>query len=469
MDTPGPRSRLATTIAASFGGYALAGGLATLLGWAFNVRRLTDWENSGVSQLPNNALGVAAAAAAIVFWIFGWRRVPAALGAFAALIGAATLFEHLTSTDLGIDTLLLFQSWGQRGTVSPGRMGPPGATALTLIGVSIVLVSFPRTRRFTPAGGLITIAIGLLSLIGYLFGAGRLYTIPKLTTIAFQTSTMVLALGIALVASLPDRQPMKLFLGDSAAALLVRRALPGIILVPVVLGWASVRGQQLELFDSAFGTATLVLLLIAVLTALLWWSANAVQAHESQLEASERKFALLFEKANVGAVLASLPDGVIADANEAFVQQLGYTKPELIGRTTAGLGMTVDPRFREDEHGFVRGIELSLRTKSGEPRVFLHSAIVIELAGRQHALTTIQDITDRKRAEESLRSSAEALREADRMKDQFLATLSHELRTPLTSIVGWAHMLLDGTIDPPDQRAAFEAIRSSAKTQAQLI
>lgn len=59
--------------------------------------------------------------------------------------------------------------------------------------------------------------------------------------------------------------------------------------------------------------------------------------------------------------------------------------------------------------------------------------------------------------------------EANRTKDEFLATLSHELRTPLTAILGWARMLNLGNLDPQTQRVAFETIERSARTQATLI
>ena len=59
--------------------------------------------------------------------------------------------------------------------------------------------------------------------------------------------------------------------------------------------------------------------------------------------------------------------------------------------------------------------------------------------------------------------------EANRTKDEFLATLSHELRTPLTSIMGWAEMLSMGILDEAARRRAVEVIESSARSQAQLI
>jgi PAS domain S-box-containing protein len=58
---------------------------------------------------------------------------------------------------------------------------------------------------------------------------------------------------------------------------------------------------------------------------------------------------------------------------------------------------------------------------------------------------------------------------ASRTKDEFLATLSHELRTPLNAMLGWASMLLSGTLDPPTSARALESIERNTRAQVQLI
>jgi signal transduction histidine kinase len=68
--------------------------------------------------------------------------------------------------------------------------------------------------------------------------------------------------------------------------------------------------------------------------------------------------------------------------------------------------------------------------------------------------------------EQAARSEAEA---ANRIKDQFLATLSHELRTPLTAIIGWAGLLRSQDFDGEMRRQALETVERNARTQAQLI
>ncbi len=77
------------------------------------------------------------------------------------------------------------------------------------------------------------------------------------------------------------------------------------------------------------------------------------------------------------------------------------------------------------------------------------------------AVLEFRDITDELLAQKTLE-------DANRRKDQFLATLSHELRTPMTAVLGWARMLKLG-LSESETREALDAIEKSAEIQAQLI
>ena len=74
--------------------------------------------------------------------------------------------------------------------------------------------------------------------------------------------------------------------------------------------------------------------------------------------------------------------------------------------------------------------------------------------------------------QESHRERGEALdreQQANRLKDEFLATLSHELRTPLNAIVGWVHLLRRGQLPPEETQHALERIDRNAHAQARLV
>lgn len=95
---------------------------------------------------------------------------------------------------------------------------------------------------------------------------------------------------------------------------------------------------------------------------------------------------------------------------------------------------------------------------------------------QRHASELQMEIAERKQAEEeraqllvreqSARAEAE---EANRTKDEFLATLSHELRTPLSAILGWSHLVRTGKLDELQMTRAFETIERNARSQSQLI
>ncbi len=74
--------------------------------------------------------------------------------------------------------------------------------------------------------------------------------------------------------------------------------------------------------------------------------------------------------------------------------------------------------------------------------------------------------------ESSQRERADLLereQEANRLKDEFLATLSHELRTPLNAIVGWVHLLRTGQLPEEERRHAIDRIDRNAHAQAKLV
>jgi PAS domain S-box-containing protein len=99
-----------------------------------------------------------------------------------------------------------------------------------------------------------------------------------------------------------------------------------------------------------------------------------------------------------------------------------------------------------------------------------YNSSLLDESGRYRSiLSLVLDVTARRRLEEQLRATAAELAQANRLKDEFLATLSHELRTPLHAIVGWSAMLLSDRLPPERHRHGIEVIARNARVQSQLI
>jgi signal transduction histidine kinase/ActR/RegA family two-component response regulator len=158
----------------------------------------------------------------------------------------------------------------------------------------------------------------------------------------------------------------------------------------------------------------------------------------------------------------------------------GMTERELSERGRAGvvdaddrrLGQTWAERQRK---GVIANREMTYVRKNGE-RFPGETTSVILPGDPPRAFVIVKDITERKRAQERLqaallesRESAVKLAEANRVKDDFLATLSHELRTPMNAVVGWAHMLASGKLDRATAERGIQAIVRNAQAQMQLI
>jgi PAS domain S-box-containing protein len=106
-----------------------------------------------------------------------------------------------------------------------------------------------------------------------------------------------------------------------------------------------------------------------------------------------------------------------------------------------------------------------------------HSVVIKDPDGKPLGMRGVtMDITELKQMEEArahLLSLEQAARvkaeEANRTKDEFLATLSHELRTPLTAMLGWTRILRTSKLNENMSEHALEIIERNATLQAQLI
>lgn len=198
--------------------------------------------------------------------------------------------------------------------------------------------------------------------------------------------------------------------------------------------------------------------------------------NEVALRESEERFRQMADSAPVMSWVTD-PDGVCTFLSRTWYDFTGQT-PE----TGLGFGWleAVHPDDREHSgrvfvdsnarHAPFR-VEYRLRDIKGDYHWAIDSAAPRFGVNGEYLgyIGSVIDISERKKAEDALRESADALRDADRLKDEFLATLSHELRTPLTSILGWAQMIGLGRSSDEEIRVGAEAIARAARAQSALI
>lgn len=140
-----------------------------------------------------------------------------------------------------------------------------------------------------------------------------------------------------------------------------------------------------------------------------------IRAEEAVRE-SERRFSTLFNESPMAHALLSADGGTVIDVNDAAVRLFGYARSELLGRPADELGLWDDHAARSaaverlNRDGRVDNMEVSARVNGRRFIPALFSATPIDIGGQRQLLTTIIDISERKRFENELRISEERYR-----------------------------------------------------------
>lgn len=131
----------------------------------------------------------------------------------------------------------------------------------------------------------------------------------------------------------------------------------------------------------------------------------------SRIKQSEERFARAFNSSAVAMSVTRFDNGRFMEVNEMFCASLGYSREELIGRTSLEMGVFADPEDRRRlqealrERRPPRNVEVFFKNKAGEEHPALFSADLIEVGNEQCILSVLTDITEYKRIEDSLRDA----------------------------------------------------------------
>lgn len=129
---------------------------------------------------------------------------------------------------------------------------------------------------------------------------------------------------------------------------------------------------------------------------------------EEALRKSEEKFSKAFRLSPTIIIISNLEQEMLIEVNEAFEEVTGFTRDEAIGKSTLDLGLWLSPQDQEpflsviNAKGEIKNKEIHFQAKDGSPVIGLVSAELIELDGEKCVLSTVEDITERKKTEEDI-------------------------------------------------------------------
>jgi PAS domain S-box-containing protein len=167
-------------------------------------------------------------------------------------------------------------------------------------------------------------------------------------------------------------------------------------------------------------------------------------------------------------------DGRIDDANDSFLDMLGYTRDDLLAGRLQWTDLTpegheaADARGAEEirSTGVCRAYEKEYLHRDGHRVPVLIGAASVD--GTPDAgVAYVLDLTERKRAEIE-RRAREAAEAASQAKGEFLASVSHEIRTPMNAIMGMSYLALQGDLGS-QQRRYIRTVHESAESLLSII
>jgi two-component system sensor histidine kinase/response regulator len=206
----------------------------------------------------------------------------------------------------------------------------------------------------------------------------------------------------------------------------------------------------------------------------MFWDVTARELAEEARRHSDARFRRLVESNIIGVITENL-DGRLLEANDAFLQMVGYTRDDLQSGQLRWDELTPPEHRPLDERaieqlqttGTCTPREKDYLRKDGRRVPVLQGLTMLE-GSRDECICFVLDMTQRKQAEVQLRAAKEAADAANQAKSQFLANMSHEVRTPMNAIIGLTELVLNTSLDA-EQAENLKMVLESAESLLTII
>jgi PAS domain S-box-containing protein len=397
--------------------------VAVLAGWWFAVPVLKTAGLGAIPIPPNTAIGLLCLGAAlIVYWLdqrsATRERVMRSLLVAAGLAGLITLTEWVSGWNLGIERLVLPTAGVAPAMGSPSHADPATAGCLLLLVAAVFAAEVPRRYGLAQSLALAGALLSIFNAVGYLVGVDVTRGVASYLSIPLNTSALLLLLFLGFSFARPTEGIMAAVADDGLSGLLVRRLLPAIILLPVLLAWVSWHGERVGWYEPQFAMTLFVTLALGALGYVILYGGSVLSRVEDQRLAAEKARVISEGRLRRAVTQAPVPmvihdDDDILHVSEGWTRQSGYSLDETptVTAWTEKAQAVAQPEVKKhlerlaQATGTIRGGESTVITKSGDRRTWEFSTTPLgELDPKRRTyLTMAIDLTERKKAEGDLR------------------------------------------------------------------
>ena len=397
-------------------------GVSALWGWLFDIELLKRVHPAWTTMKANSAFCFICAGFSL--WLLNLRpatglklRLAQACALAVTVVGLLTLGEYLSGHDWGIDQLLIREHPANAQAPLLVRMAVGTALSFVILGIALVILDVETNRGRWPSQHLVLAAafVTLLAFVGNFYGVTVGYENVSRGSVAFHTIAAFFLLCLGILLARPDRGIMANLSSDSIGGALTRRLLPAAFLLPVLVGWLSLLGEQAGLYGSAASSALFATSLLVVFGGLVSWTAhtlNRIETERRRAVESHLQLAAIVESSDDAIVSKNL-DAIITSWNQGAERIFGYTAAEVVGQP---ISILIPPGNENEESENLERLWLGERIEHYETvrrrkdGTLVDVSLTISPVKDSHgrvigASKIVRDITKRKQAEEALRRS----------------------------------------------------------------
>ena len=269
------------------GAFAVAVGVAVLLGWTFDLESIKRIVPGLVAMNP--ATAVLFIACGIALWLAVRQQTPGTRMVRNVLVGLIVVVPVFELVELGgiirspIDEWLFASKLGADVHDSlPNRMAPNTALCFCLVGLSLLMSGRRGYRSASQALAVVVCFGAILAITGYAYGVRSFSGIGSFIPMALHTGATFFVVSVALFFAVPDAPLSEAFGARDARGVLARQLFPLAVGLTLFLGWLSLWGQRRDLFDPAMATALYATILTVIFAALVRWTVAVVGRLEAE-------------------------------------------------------------------------------------------------------------------------------------------------------------------------------------------